>query len=206
MIGNEYETKTSITYPEIRLDEDIIKKSIFDAFMDKLKFTEPELESKYLTHLVNFGNDEHILISSWEEDNYTLSDKKTDDAGNIIIENEVKSLILKLYSPLPANIQTNETLWITKLMTNPLIENVILNDESKIECPTIKGPNFNVEFDYIKGTSTQYTTLDSLILSSTSSAELVTNYLSIKIIQILNIYLLHPYHCIITLVNGYWMF
>jgi len=178
LIGNEYEVITSIVYPKIQLDEDIIRKSIFDAFMDKLKFTEPELESKYLTHLLNFGDDQHLLISSWEEDNWTLSDKQTDELGNVTVTNEVKSLILKLYSPLPAEYQTNQTVWVTKLMTNPLVETIILNEESNIECPNIKGPNFNIDVDYIKGASTTFESLDSLILSATSSAELISTYLS----------------------------
>jgi hypothetical protein len=62
--GNEYEIITTVFYPSIYLDEDSIKKSIYDAFINKLKFIEPEKESKYLTHLANFGNDEQILVSS----------------------------------------------------------------------------------------------------------------------------------------------
>ena len=57
LIGNEYEIKTNILYPLISLDEDIIKKSIYDAFIEKIQFLQPERESKYLTHLVNFGDD-----------------------------------------------------------------------------------------------------------------------------------------------------
>ena len=185
LIGNEYEIQTNITYPAIRLDEDIIKKSLFDAFVENIKFSEPEKESKYLTHLSNFGNDEQILVSSWEEDNFTLSDKTTDELGNTIITKEVQSLILKLYSPLPANISENSTFWITKLLTNPLIETVVLTEQSDLSCPPIKGPDFSIAVDFVQGKSTGYESLDDLILSASvsSSAQLVATYLSSSLVN-----------------------
>lgn len=183
--GNPYEIKTNILYPAIQLDEEIIKKSLFDAFVESIKFSEPEKESKYLTHLANFGNDEQILISSWEEDNFTLSDKGQDELGNTTITKEVQSLILKLYSPLPANISENSTLWITKLLTNPLIETVVLTEQSNLSCPPIKGPNFGIEVDFVQGKSTAYESLDDLILSASvsSSSNLVAQYLSSSLVN-----------------------
>ena len=182
-IGNEHEVTTTIQYPSIKLDETIIRKSIYDAFINKLSFTEPEKESKYLTHLLNLGNDEHILISSWEEDNWTLSDKTEDELGNQIVTNEVKSLILKLYSPLPPEVQANQTFWISKLMTNPLVETVVLNEQFEEEHPVIKGPNFNIDIDFVKGTSTDYESLDDLIISASSSTNLIQTYLSASVIE-----------------------
>jgi hypothetical protein len=185
LVGNEYEIKTSLLLSSIRLDEDILKKTLFDAFTENIKFTEPEKESKYLTHLANFGNDEQIIISSWEEDNFTLSDKGQDNLGNTIVTKEVESLILKLYSTLPANITENSTLWITKLLTNPLIETVVLSEQSDLICPPLKGPNFNIDIDFTKGKSTNYESLDDLILSASvsSSSGLVSQYLSSSLVS-----------------------
>ena len=185
LVGNEYEIKTSLLLSSVKLDEDILKKTLFDAFTANIKFTEPESESKYLTHLANFGNDEQIIISSWEEDNFTLSDKGQDNLGNTIVTKEVESLILKLYSPLPANITENSTLWITKLLTNPLIETVVLSEQSDLICPPLKGPNFNIDIDFTKGKSTNYESLDDLILSASisSSSGLVSQYLSSSLIS-----------------------
>ena len=185
LIGNEYEIKTTLSIPSISLDESILKKTLFDAFIDNIKFNELEKESKYLTHLANFGNDEQIIVSSWEEDNFTLSEKGVDELGNTIITKEVESLILKLYSPLPSNITENSTLWITKLLTNPLIETVVLTDQSNLSCPPLRGPNFNVEVDFVKGQSTNYESLDDLILSASvsSSANLISEFLSGSLID-----------------------
>ena len=183
LIGNDYQVVTGILYPSIQLDEDIIRKTIYDAFIDKLKFQEPEKESKHLTHLANFENDEHILISSWEEDNWTLSDKGEDELGNQIVTKEVKSVILKLYSPLPANVVQNSTFWITKLMTNPLVETVVLNDQATTDYPYIAGPNFSIDVDFVKGNSIGCESLDDLIISASSSTNLIQTYLSKSLVD-----------------------
>jgi hypothetical protein len=185
LIGNDYQVLTKLSIPSISLNEDIITNALFNAFSEKLKIDEPSKESKYLTHLANFGNDEQIIISSWETDDFTLSKKSTDNLGNTFVapNDVVNSIILKLYSPLPANIQNNSTFWITKLMSNPLIETVVLTENNDVSCPPIKGPNFTIDVDFVKGQSTNYESLDNIILSgSTSSNELVSLYLSSSLI------------------------
>jgi len=139
-----------------------------------------------LKHLANFGNDNQFLVSSWENDDWTLSKKSKDELGNEFVKPEdvVESLILKLYTPLSPNITNNSTLWITKLLTNPLIETVILNKQDNLVCPPLKGPNFNIDVDFIIGKSTAYESLDDLILSgSTSSTQLINKYLSGSLIN-----------------------
>jgi hypothetical protein len=179
LIGNDYEINVELILPKLFLDEDIISKLLFDSFVEQIRITEPEKESKYLTHLSNFGNNEQILVSSFEEDNWTLSEKKKDELGNEVVSKEVKSVILKLYSPLPANYTENTTFWVTKLMSSPLIETVVLNEQDSIKCPPIKGPNFDIEVDFVIGNSTNFESLDNLILSSSeSSNDLVRTYLS----------------------------
>jgi len=97
LVGNDYEVVTKLILPSIQIDEDVFGKAIFDAFIEKLSIIEPEKESKYLTHLANFGNNEQTLISSWEIDNWTLSKKSVDTLGNEYVkkEDEVESIILK---------------------------------------------------------------------------------------------------------------
>jgi len=179
LIGNEYEVVTSLGLPGLQIDETIFSTAIFEVFAEKLSVVEPEKESKYLSHLSNFGNDEQILISSWENDDWTLSDKETDEIGNTKVTKKVDSLILKLYTPLNPNILVNSTLWITKLMANPLIETVVLTEQDEVKCPPIKGPNFNIDVDFVSGQSTAYESLDNLILSgSATSTQLVSTYLT----------------------------
>jgi hypothetical protein len=185
LIGNDYEVVTKLTLPTLYLDDDILKSALFQAFGEKLSVIEPEPNSKYLTHLANFGNNEQILISSWENDNWTLSKKSVDELGNEFVKDsdEVESVILKLYSPLNPEITNNSTFWITKLMSNPLIETVVLTEQSELKCPPLKGPDFNIDVDFTTGQSTNYESLDNLILSASvlSSSKLVSTYLSSSI-------------------------
>jgi hypothetical protein len=187
LIGNDYEVVTKLTLPTLFLDDDILKSALFQAFGEKLSIIEPEPNSKYLTHLANFGNNEQILISSWENDNWTLSKKSVDELGNEFVKDtdEVESIILKLYSPLNPEITNNSTFWITKLMSNPLIETVVLTEQSELKCPPLKGPDFNVDVDFTTGQSTTYESLDNLILeaSVSSSSTLVSTYLSASLID-----------------------
>ena len=181
LIGNEYEIITKLILPTLYLDEDIISTALFQAFTEKISVIEPEKDSKYLTHLANFGNDEQIIISSWENDNWTLSTKSEDNLGNTFVKDSdvVESIILKLYSPIPSNVVNNSTFWITKLMSNPLIETIILNEQDELSCPPLKGPNFNIDVDFVSGQSTNYESLDNLMLSgSISSNQLITTFIS----------------------------
>lgn len=179
LVGNEYEITTTLLIPSIQLDENIFASAMFESFAKALQVIEPDKESKYLTHLANFDNNEQILISTWENDNWTLSEKGTDNLGNIVIQNQVDSILLKLYEPIPTTIVPNSTFWITKLMANPLVETIILTEQSGLTCPPLKGPNFDIDIDYVKGSSTNFESIDNLILSaSTSNTELISTYLS----------------------------
>jgi hypothetical protein len=185
LTGNDYEIVTKLILPLLEINEEIFGKAMFDAFIEKLQIIEPEKESKHLTHLANFGNDEEILISSWEEDDWTLSKKSVDELGNEFVKetDKVESIILKLYSPIPASVTPNSTFWVTKLLTSPLVETVILTEQDNLSCPPIKGPNFSIEVDYIKGSATNYESLDDLILTNSSSAQLVGLYLSSSLVS-----------------------
>ncbi len=177
--GLTYPIITYVAKSQISITLPQAKNVILDTLLSAIKIKSPK-ENKYISHLANFGNDSQTLISSWENDNYTLSDKTIDEAGNEVITKEVKSVILKLYNPLPDSITTNSTLWITKLLANPIVETVVLQDDVKTTCPPLRGPNFKIPVNYITGQSTAYQSLDTLIISSSvsSSASLIQEYLS----------------------------
>ena len=186
LTGNDYEIAVEINIAKLQLNEDIIEAALMQAFSEGLLTQSPDSENKYLTHLLNFGNNEQLLISNWEEDNWTLSEKRENSDGilEIIPEKEVKSIIVKLYDPIPPNIVVNSTSWITKLLTNPLVETVILTEDAKLTCPPIKGPNFNIEVNFVQGQSTTYEALDDILLSGSSvSNEIIQTYVSKSIID-----------------------
>ena len=84
-------------------------------------------ESNYLTNLLHLGDGNNQVITTW--------------VGS---EN---SLILKLYEPLPANITTNQKVWITKIQSKPIIDTINLVGDGELSCPPLQGPNFSLEVD-----------------------------------------------------------
>ena len=111
-------------------------------------------ESNYLTNLLHLGDGNNQVITTWigSED----------------------SLILKLYEPLPANITTNQKVWITKIQSKPIIDTINLVGDGDHYCPPLKGPNFSLEVDNGIG----YQVYDDLLASgSATNTSLIQKYI-----------------------------
>ena len=116
-----------------------------------------ETPSKYLTHLLHFGEGDNKLITTWT--------------------GSQNSLIVKLYEPLPTSIQTNQQVWISKILANPIIDTIRLVGDTNETCPPLRGPNFSLDVDNGIG----YQIFDELIASgSYSSNILYNNYVQSK--------------------------
>ena len=101
---------------------------IADSFKNLLNSVELEDESsKYLTHLLNLGNGNNKVVTTWT--------------------GSKDSLILKLYEPIGNDVQPNDLVWISKPQSNPIIETVTLVSNPQTQCNTLKGPNFLLEID-----------------------------------------------------------
>lgn len=107
--------------------------------------------SKYLTHLLHFGEGDNKLITTWT--------------------GSQNSLILKLYEPLPTSVQDNQQVWISKILANPIIDTIRLIGDTTQECPPLKGPNFGLEVDNGIG----YQVFDDLISSGSYTSNLLIN-------------------------------
>ena len=148
-------------------------RSAFEVNLDQ-KILEEEI-SKFLTHYLHLGDGDNKLIATWGVDTETFSEYKTNsETGTRTKTKEQKSLVLKLYEPLPREIQPNQQLWISKIQSIPIIEQVTIIDELKSECTPLK-PNFNVTI----GDEIGYQILDDLISSgSNTSTDLINSYVS----------------------------
>ena len=140
---------------DLLIPRELAMNRIADAFFSQFDTTIFEDEtSKYLTHLLHFGEGENKVITTW-----------TGDRG---------SLIVKLYEPLPANFQLNQQVWISKLQSNPIIETITLTGEGGGYCPPLKGPNFALD----NSSGTGFKVYDDLIASgSYTSNDIVNKYL-----------------------------
>lgn len=115
--------------------------------------------SKFLTHQLHLGDGNNKLIANWAIDNQTFDDS---------------SIILKLYEPLPNDIVTEQQVWISKLQSIPVVDQIFLVDEEVKKCTPLQ-PNFNVDVTDPVG----YEIIDTLTASgSISSTELVAQYVS----------------------------
>jgi len=104
-----------------------IREAIKNSFETKVLTQE---NSKYLTHLLHLGEGDNRIISTWGIDKQTFDDP---------------SIVLKLYEPLPKSVQPNQQVWVSKIQSIPIIEQITLIDEEVKECIPLQ-PNFNTQF------------------------------------------------------------
>ena len=147
---------------DLTIPRDVAVNRLVEGFISQ--FTKSDFDdSKYLTHLLHLGNGDNKVITTW----VGLIDSDG-IAGN-------DSLILKLYEPLPAAIQLNQKVWISKIQTDPIIETITITGDAIDYCPPLKGPNFSLEPDNGIG----YQMFDTLIASgSATSTSLIKEYVN----------------------------
>ena len=131
--------------------------------------------SPFLTHYLHLGDGNNKLIATWGIDTETLSTYRENLETNQKVKiNEERSLVLKLYEPLPKNINPNATIWLSKLQAIPIIDQITIVDDISTNCTPLT-PNFALETNDVIG----YQILDDLIASgSTTSTEVVNQFIS----------------------------
>jgi hypothetical protein len=91
-----------------------------------------------------------------------------------IRSNIEKSIVLKLYEPLPRTLSTNDKVWISKLQSVPLVDQIVIVDDVINVCTPLT-PNFDLEVNDDIG----YQILDDLISSgSSTSADVINQFVS----------------------------
>jgi hypothetical protein len=99
----------------VQIDRRFIIQNLYDVIQPKFNFDVYRDETrKYLTHYLHMDNKEPVVIANWEKDTVTFSEYEEDDLGNQILIRENPTLVLKMYEPLPEDIQPNTSVWITK--------------------------------------------------------------------------------------------
>jgi hypothetical protein len=161
---------------DLTLPRGIVVRDIREAIARQFDTSVLKSEtSKYLTHLLHLGEGDNKLISTWGVDTETFSEYTTDPTTGIETKvKEVKTLVLKLYEPLPTSIQPNQQVWISKIQSIPLIEQVTVVDEGVKYCLPLQ-PNFNEKFTDNIGLQIY----DDLIASgSETTSDLVNKFVS----------------------------
>lgn len=131
--------------------------------------------SKLLNHYLHLGDGDNKLIATWTEDRETFSEYRVNEADNTQIKlNNPSSLVLKLYEPLPRGINTNDSIWVSKVQSIPLIDEILIEEDFTRECVRLT-PNFSLDITDDIG----YQVLDDLVASgSSTSTNLLNQYVS----------------------------
>ena len=107
-----------------------------------------------LNHIVEVGDDTQILIANWDVDPTKFTNFKIDELGNTIPDGDINNtIVLRLYEPLPGNIEVHTPVWVSKLMSLPIVSEVKVSGFAGLKCPELKGPNFNASVDFVKSNS-----------------------------------------------------
>jgi hypothetical protein len=112
---------------------------------------------------------------------YYLDFGSDDILLGVNITSDNSTILVKLYEPLPDNLQVNSTLNLVEKKAEPAAYNISFPEE---EIPTpgpsyIKGPNFGIKASQQTNTSTEYQTHGSLFNGSTS----LTNQLKSVLVE-----------------------
>jgi hypothetical protein len=174
--GKEESIKITFDKGDLKLRRGSVISDLRSAFLSGINTSSLIKDtSPFLTHYLHLGDGKNKLISTWGIDDLTFSEEYRDEETNQIkYRNIEKSLVLKLYEPLPRDINANDTVWISKIQSIPLIDEVELIEDSSTKCIPLT-PNFDLDVSDSIG----YQILDDLIASgSESSAELVNQFVS----------------------------
>lgn len=152
-------------------------------FEDKIIFE----DDKHLYYQVRTSADKSFVITNTGMDRLTFSVKDgkvietqfeiDSDTGSTRKKKgyfDYGSLVIKLLEPLPADIDLNTQVWISKQIIPTIVESIIITDEDDDKCLPLK-PNFGT--DIINETGLQY--FDEIISSnSVTSTQLVNKFIS----------------------------
>lgn len=119
-----------------------------------------------------------------------FGDNNTYIAVNVALDNvntSIPSLYIKLYEPLPTNINLKDTLWLVESISEPYsfrINTDFIAEEIDTTIP-LRGPNINIELNDKINLTTPYLNLSNLLNNSmTSSYQQLQSWLEEKSIEI----------------------
>ena len=142
-------------------------RKAFEYCFDYSDFDEPT--SPFLTHYLHLGDGDNKLISTYGIDDETFSEYEfVNDTNQRKKIKENKSIVLKLYEPLENKIDVNDKIWISKIQSIPLIDQITLLDDVTSDCIPLT-PNLSLELNDDIG----YQIYDDLVASGSTSSEAI---------------------------------
>jgi len=133
--------------------------------------------------LLDYGNKLVTELNTTNEQKYfllNLTDNTQFLVINVATDVDNSSILLKLYEPLPQNVNPKTSLWITEEIIEPYVFNLNLDTSIIPESPDqLRGPNFSIDVDIKQNVATKYENYSSLVSSLTGSSYYqVLNYMN----------------------------
>ena len=169
--SNYYISEISSDRKEIRLDSNVIENG--EMISSTNDFIEYRDASPYFVDFyLNFGKNQTIIAN-----NIKLEDEETDNP----------TILIKLYEPLPGDIDVKTELWVGEVISNPQayqVEFPVIPFEED-DFTYLKGPNYSLEVRQETATSGFSFDFNTLIQSNvTSSISQIRNLLNEKEINV----------------------
>lgn len=166
-----YITEISSDRTEIRLSSNVIRDE--DLINQVSSFVEERNNSSYFVDFyINLGDNIQFISNNIQLDN--------NDPAN-------PTVLIKLYEPLPTEINLKTELWVVTSLEDPLAYNVIFEDEVIVieDSQPLKGPNFNLDLkDQVNNSTLELSYTDLITTTLTSSKNQFNSLLEEKEIDI----------------------
>lgn len=109
-----------------------------------------------------------------------FGENKILDVINVTSDGNPTSFFVKLFEPLPVDLDVYYVCWAGVRVMKPYIDTVQLLEESQEQpTPYISGPNFEVDYDYWMTTETNYKSWTEILSENVQTSEqLINKYLS----------------------------
>lgn len=109
-----------------------------------------------------------------------FGENKLVDVINVTSDGDPFSFFVKLYEPLSPDLDVFFTCWVSIRLMKPYIDTItVLPEEFSPEIPYIKGPNFEVDYDYWTTSDTEYKSWTEILSQNIQTSEqLINKYVS----------------------------
>jgi hypothetical protein len=153
--GRVYISEISPSRTEIKV------KLVDDNTTEFNSFNEIEKDERVGNYVANFGNNETILITNW-------------------IKNSDGDLIFKLYKELPDEFDIKTQLWISKIIADPIDQEVEIEPEPESEVyNTLSGPNWNIRVTDVDENDSGFKSWNDILSTETNTSQtLIDKYFS----------------------------
>ena len=129
--------------------------------------------------IVALKNLSDFVLSYLRDSKYTIpvvlnfGDNKIVDVVNVTSDGSTDYVFVKLLDPLPGDIDVFFQCWIASQVLKPYIDKVkiVRQDDDQEKIPYIKGPNFEVDYDYWINSEIGYKSWNDLLSQNVSTSQ-----------------------------------